>query len=320
MCVAAYQPAAIEASEAKALFHTQTPVLEASSLVTKAQRSSPSIRTSTWDDLFASDKTGVPSFIKNRDLSEISQEQVVSEPKHVEKKDERSNGSLISQIELDGFDGAGGNITSGFPDLDITENHGISAHDNLNLSHVVSDTPALSPIASSTPQPQASYSLLTEFVKTLMRPFKFLTGSKGAYKSEMGPTSMPEEKSAENQTHGEALGKNPSIPEPSGNKGSMDNAILEHTSVTFPLSGPTSRLQNSEKGLSEQEKELMPLIKLVPSVQHAEQGASRAHTASGGTSSDNDKMQSTFNGKSSFLTYMCLTETPCNLKNKTFSK
>ncbi|KAM4738826.1 neurocan core protein [Anableps anableps] len=293
-CYRAHQPAAIQASEVKASFQTRRPALEASSLVTEAHRSGPSIRTSIWANLFTLNKTGVPSFSKTDDSSEISEEHVVIDLKPEGNWDEIHNESKISQMDPDGSDGAGSNNTSGFPDLESSENHGVSAHEDLDHSYLGSNTPALSPIASSTPQPQASYSLLTEFVNTLMRPFKFWTGSKGTDKTERGPT-LPEEKAAENQTQGEAFGKNQSIPKPSGNKGSMDNAILEHRSGTFPLRGPKSGPQNSEKGLSEQEKELMPLIKLVPSIQNAEQKPSSAHPAKGGTSSTSDNLQSTLN-------------------------
>uniref|UniRef100_A0A3Q2Q1B6 Neurocan n=1 Tax=Fundulus heteroclitus TaxID=8078 RepID=A0A3Q2Q1B6_FUNHE len=238
----------------------------------------------------------IPSFAKINDSSEISEEHVVINLNPEEDWDERRNGSRISQIDPDVSEGTGSNMTSGFPDLESTDNHGGSAHEDKDHSYFGSESPALSPIASSTPQPQASYSLLTEFVKTLMRPFKFLTGSKGTDKTEPEPT-LPEEKASEHQSQGEAFGKNLSVPKPSGYKGSMDNAILEHRSSTFPLRGPKSGLQSSEKGLSEQEKELMPLIKLVPSVPNAEQRVSGVHPANGGTSSTNDDLQSTFNGE-----------------------
>ncbi|MED6286272.1 hypothetical protein CHARACLAT_004237, partial [Characodon lateralis] len=293
-CCRAHQLAGIQASEVKALYQTVRPASEALSLVTEVQRSGPSIRTSIWADLFALNKTLVPSFSKNNDSSEISEEHVVIDLKSEENWDERRNGSRVNQIDPNGSDGAGINITSGFSDIEGAENHGGSAHEDQDHSYFGSETPALSPIAYSTPQPQASYSLLTEFVNTLMRPFKFWTGSKGADKTERVPT-LPEEKAAETQTQGEAFGKNLSVPKPSGNKGSMDNAILEHRIGTFPLRGPKSGLQSSEKGLSEHEKELMPLIKLMPSVQNAEQRASSGQPGKGGTSSINGNLQSTFN-------------------------
>uniref|UniRef100_A0A3Q2R109 Neurocan n=1 Tax=Fundulus heteroclitus TaxID=8078 RepID=A0A3Q2R109_FUNHE len=229
-------------------------------------------------------------------------------------------GNQSSLIDPDVSEGTGSNMTSGFPDLESTDNHGGSAHEDKDHSYFGSESPALSPIASSTPQPQASYSLLTEFVKTLMRPFKFLTGSKGTDKTEPEPT-LPEEKASEHQSQGEAFGKNLSVPKPSGYKGSMDNAILEHRSSTFPLRGPKSGLQSSEKGLSEQEKELMPLIKLVPSVPNAEQRVSGVHPANGGTSSTNDDLQSTFNGERclSMYTLHCVYVVQANLTLPLFS-
>ncbi|XP_014890299.1 neurocan core protein [Poecilia latipinna] len=293
-CYRAQQPAAIQASEAKASFQPRRPASEASSLVAEAQRRGPSVRTSVWADWFSLNNTVSPSLSKNDESSETSEEHDLIDLKPEEKWDERHNGSTIGPMDPDASDGAGSNVTSGFPDLENAESRVVSAHEDPDHSYLGSDAQVLPPVASSTPQPQASYSLLTEFVNTLMRPFKFWTGSKGTDKTERGPT-LPEEKATENQTQGEVFGESLSIPKPGGNKGSMDNAILEHRSGTFPLRGPESGLQNSGKGLSEQEKELMPLINLVPSIQNAVQKPSGAHPVDGGTGSINDNLQSTLN-------------------------
>uniref|UniRef100_A0A3Q2DSS2 Neurocan core protein n=1 Tax=Cyprinodon variegatus TaxID=28743 RepID=A0A3Q2DSS2_CYPVA len=189
--------------------------------------------------------------------------------------------SLISQMDPDGSAETGGNVTSSFPDLEAAENH------------VESGTPASSPLASSTPQPQGSYSLLTEFVNTLMRPFKFWAGSKGSDKAESRSTA-PEEKAAENQTEEVAFNKN--------------------LSGTFPLRAPNTGPQSSEKGLSEREEELVPLIKLVPSVQNGEQIASSAQPARGGSSSVHGDVESTTNGENPSLLLKCLTLISCNMK------
>uniref|UniRef100_A0A087X787 Neurocan core protein n=1 Tax=Poecilia formosa TaxID=48698 RepID=A0A087X787_POEFO len=79
----------------------------------------------------------------------------------------------------------------------------------------------------------------------------------------------------------------------------------EHDLIDLKLEekGPESGLQNSEKGLSEQEKELMPLINLVPSIQNAVQKPSGAHPVDGGTGSINDNLQSTLNGKTSSVIF-----------------
>ncbi|KAG8003561.1 Neurocan core protein [Nibea albiflora] len=99
-----------------------------------------------------------------------------------------------------------------------------------------------------------------------MRPFRYWTGGERVEGTEKGP-SVLEEKAGANQTHGEASSRNLSIPKPSGNKGSMDNAIMEHRSASFSFRAPSSGLQKPDEGLSEQEKELIPLIRLVPAVQ-----------------------------------------------------
>uniref|UniRef100_A0AAQ6IS89 Neurocan core protein n=1 Tax=Anabas testudineus TaxID=64144 RepID=A0AAQ6IS89_ANATE len=78
---------------------------------------------------------------------------------------------------------------------------------------------------------------------------------------------------------------------PSGNKGSMDNAIMEHRSGSFSLRAPTSGLQSLEEGLSEQEKEVVPLIRLVHAVQHTGQ----SDTSKGASSTSADNSLSTVN-------------------------
>ncbi|XP_038146204.1 neurocan core protein [Cyprinodon tularosa] len=281
-CYRAHHPAAIQASEAKGLDQTERKVLDISSLFAEAKRSDPSVRTSVHSDRFSFNRTGAPSFSKSNDSSDISEEHVFIDLKSEENWDEKHDGPRISQMDPDGSAETGSNVTSSFPDLEAAENH------------VESGTPASSPLASSTPQPQGSYSLLTEFVNTLMRPFKFWAGSKGSDKAESRSTA-PEEKAAENQTEEVSFNKNLSVPKPIGNKGSMDNAIVEHRGGTFPLRAPNSGPQSSEKGLSEREEELVPLIKLVPSVQNGEQIASSAQPARGGSSSVHGDVESTTN-------------------------
>uniref|UniRef100_A0A8D3BMH9 Neurocan core protein n=1 Tax=Scophthalmus maximus TaxID=52904 RepID=A0A8D3BMH9_SCOMX len=78
---------------------------------------------------------------------------------------------------------------------------------------------------------------------------------------------VPEEKIGENQTQGEAPSRNLSVPKASRtNKGNIDNAIMEQRSGSFPFRAPTSLQSSPVEGLSEQEKEVMPLFRLVPAV------------------------------------------------------
>ncbi|XP_017262761.1 neurocan core protein [Kryptolebias marmoratus] len=279
-CYRANQPAGLQVSEAKALYLTAKPAGEALSLVTK---------TSTWTGLVDSNRTRVPSFAETNNSSEISEEHVVIDLRPEEGWDERRNESRTSQHRQDS-DSPDSNSTLGLLD---SESHGGSAHEDEDRSDFGSDTPTPS-ITSSTPQPQTSNSILTEFVKTLMRPFEYWTRSKGAGKIEGEPT-VPEGKNGENQRQEQASSKNLSVLKPSGIKSSMDNAILEHKSGTFSLRGATSELQSSEKELSEQEKELIPLIKLVPAVQNTEASKTSTHPNEGAANTFRDNPQSTLN-------------------------
>ncbi|KAK7889240.1 hypothetical protein WMY93_024800 [Mugilogobius chulae] len=89
--------------------------------------------------------------------------------------------------------------------------------------------------------PQNSNSVLADFVHTLMKPFRYLAGDKPVDVAEFG-TSMPLEEATENHVLPEMSSSN--LSEPKSDKG---------------------------KGLSELEKEVMPLVKLQPAVKNAEQ-------------------------------------------------
>lgn len=294
LLVAAYQPAGLQVSEAKALYLTANPAAETLSLVAEEKRSAPAAKTSTLTGLIDSNRTKVP-LVEINNSSEITEEHVVIDLRSDESWDERWNKSRTSQHGQDDSDVPNSNNTLGLLE---PEGHGGSAHED--RSDFGSDTPTPS-ITSSTPQPQTSNSILTEFVKTLMRPFEFWTRGKGAGKTEGEPT-LPEGKIEENQRQEQASGKNLSVLKPGGIKGSMDNAILEHKSGSFSLRGAASEIQNSEKELSEQEKEVIPLIKLVPAVQNTEDYKPTTHPDEGATVMFSDKLQSIL--KSKFYSYL----------------
>uniref|UniRef100_A0A8C9Z0V9 Neurocan n=1 Tax=Sander lucioperca TaxID=283035 RepID=A0A8C9Z0V9_SANLU len=253
---------------------------EAISSVTEAQHSAPFSKTSTWTGLVDLDHTGVHSIAGINNSSEISEEHVV--------------------IHLS-------SNTMGLSDLESLESHGGSAHEEEDGGYFgSSDTSTLSSIASSTPQPQTGNSVLAEFVNTLMRPFSYWRGGEEVEETEKGP-SVLEEKAGENQTQGEASSRNLSIPKPSGNKGSMDNAITEQRSGSFSFRTPTSGPQNPEEGLSEQEKEVMPLIRLVPAVQSTGQNDTATQPGERASSTSADEPPSNGNGTSSTLIlFLCV--------------
>ncbi|KAM6921141.1 neurocan core protein [Xenentodon cancila] len=281
-CYRAHHPAGIQAAEAQPSYSTAGPT-EAFLSVTEAKNISSFPKTSTWTGLVDLNKAEL------NNSSEISEEHIVIDLRPEDGWGESQDGSRTSQSRQDESDSSKSNNT--LPDLESLENHGGSAHEEEDGSNFGSDTSTLSFMPSSTHQPQSSNSILTEFVNTLLRPFKYWTRSKEANETEKGATVF-EEKAGRNQTHGEATGRNLSIPKPSGNKGSMDNAIMEYRSGTFFLGDPTSRLPSSEEGLSEQEKELMPLIKLAPAIQSTEQSYTTTHPGEGPASTFTEIPQS----------------------------
>ncbi|KAM9357865.1 neurocan core protein [Symphorus nematophorus] len=251
-CYGAHQPAGVQAAEAQALYQTANPATEAISTATEAQRSAPFSKTSTWTGLVDLDNAGIRSIAGINNSSEISEEHVVIHLRPQVGWDENQDGARTSQPSQEEEDGPKSSNTLGHSDLGSLEIHGGSAHEEED-----GDIPTLSSIASSTSQTQTKNGVLAEFVNTLIRPFRYWT---------RGEAVEGTDKEPENQTQGEASSRNLSVTKLSGNKGSMDNAITEHRSAGFSFGAPSTELLGPEEGLSEQEKEVMPLIRLVPAV------------------------------------------------------
>ncbi|XP_041862224.1 neurocan core protein [Melanotaenia boesemani] len=289
-CYQAHDPAGIQAAEAHAFYQTNGSAAESMSSVAEAQNNSTFTKTSAWTSLVDLDKAGVSTLAGVNHSSEISEEHVVIDLRPEADWDERKDEIRSNQSSQDESEGPVSNNTIALSDPERQESHGGSAHEDEDGSYFESDTQTSFSIVSSTPQPQTSNSVLTEFVNTLMRPFKYWTSSK-----EVENRPVPDKKAGENQTHGEASNKNLSIPKPSENKGSIDNAIMEHRSGTSSLRAPNSGLQSPEEGLTEQEKELIPLIKLMPGVQNTKPSETSTHPMEGAssTTSITDNPQST---------------------------
>ncbi|XP_040896299.1 neurocan core protein [Toxotes jaculatrix] len=293
-CYRAHQPAGVQAAEAQALHQTMNPAAQAVSSVTDAQRSALFPKTSTWTGLVDLDKAGVHSIAGINNSSEISEEHIVIHLRPEESWKEGQDDPRSSQLSQEETDGPKSNNTLGLSDLESQESHGGSAHEEEDGGYFGSDTPTLSSLASSTPQPQASNSVLAEFVNTLMRPFRYWTGGEKVEETGTG-LSVPEEKVGENQTQSEASSGNLSLPKASRNKGSMDNAIMEHNGDSFSFKASTSGLQGPVEGLSEQEKEVMPLIRLVPAVQNTGQSNTSTQPGEQASSTSADNPVSTVN-------------------------
>ncbi|XP_037624798.1 neurocan core protein isoform X2 [Sebastes umbrosus] len=270
-CYRAQQPAGVQAAEAQALYQNPDPSADATSSVTEAQRSAPFSKTSSWTGLVDLDNAGVHSIAGINNSSEISEEHVVIHLRPEESWGDKQDGPRTSQPSQEESDAPKSSNIMGLSDLENLESHGGSAHEEEDGGDFGS-SPTLSSTASSTPQPQTSNSVLAEFVNSLMKPFRYWRGGE---ETENGPS---------NQTQGEASSRN--LSKPSGNKGSMDNAIMEHRSDSFSFRTPTGGLQNPEEGLSEQEKEVTPLIRLVPAVQSTGQNNTTTQPGASSTSAD----------------------------------
>uniref|UniRef100_A0A667ZH48 Neurocan n=1 Tax=Myripristis murdjan TaxID=586833 RepID=A0A667ZH48_9TELE len=236
------------------------------------QHGAPFSKSSTWTGLVSLAKAGVHSIAGSSNSSEISEEHVVihlrpgenlqdwegiqAEPKTSQSSQEDSGNPKVSH-------------TLGLSALERLESQGGSAHEeegeDVHLGY--SDPPPLSSVSSFTPQSYSSNSVLAEFVSTLMKPFRYWTGHEVEGETESPPVTTTGTLVSEDQAQGEAAGGISSVPKAGAGKGSMDNAIIEHRSGMSSFKPPTGGLQTPKEGLSEQEKEVMPLIPLIPAAQ-----------------------------------------------------
>lgn len=291
LCVAAHHAAGVQAVEAQALHQTANPEAQSISLATEAQHGATLTKTSTWTGLVDLDNSGVHSIARTDNSSEISEEHVVI---HLQPGEGWDGLGREDQVQSDGPKSSNTSVPSNLRSL---ESHGGSAQEEEDAGYFgSSDIPTLSTMATSTPQPQTSNSVLAEFVKSLMRPFTYWTGGVEVVGKPMEGSSGLEEKAGGNPALGEASTRNKSFPKPSGNKGSVDNAIVEPRGGGLSSWTPTTGLQSPDEGLSEQEKEVMPLIPLVPAVQAT--GQSDNKTRPGERASN---PPSTINGMSACL-------------------
>ncbi|XP_055077328.1 versican core protein [Periophthalmus magnuspinnatus] len=258
-CFGAHQPLGVQAVEA--VYQKSNLGEEAMSSVGETHRSSPYADTSSWTGLVNLEKSNMHSVAHTDNSSEISEEHVII---HL-MPDSNSNALGLSEQE------------------NIERHGGVSREEDSEEDRSSANIST----TSSAQHPQSSNSVLADFVHSLMKPFRYLTGDKPVEDAELG-TSMPLEEATENHVLAEMSSNN--LSEPKTAKGSLDNAILEHRGFSFHPS--TNGLESSEEGLSEQEKEVMPLVKLQPALHNAEQrDTSIQH---GETATNNNGLSSTY--------------------------
>nr|XP_019936027.1 PREDICTED: neurocan core protein [Paralichthys olivaceus] len=291
-CYQAHEPAGIQNAEAQALHQPINTAAQATSTVTEAQHTSPFPKTSTWTGLVDLDKAGVRSIAGINNSSEISAEHVVIHLRPELGWKDQQDGTRNRQEN----DPQRRSNSFGLSDLESTESHGGSAHEEEDGSFFGSDNPRLSSTASSTPQPQTTNSVLTKFVNTLMKPFRNWTGGgEGEEREKEKELSVPEENVGENQTQGAASSRNLSVPKAVRNKGNVDNAIMEQRSSGFSFRAPASRQSSTAEGLSEQEREVMPMFRLVPAFKMTEQSETSTQAGERVSSTSADAPLSTAN-------------------------
>ncbi|XP_076009395.1 neurocan core protein [Genypterus blacodes] len=261
-CYRVYESAGVQAEAAHGLFQTVNSASQSTSPVTADKSSTPSSRSSIWSGLV---KAGIHSGGDNS--SEISEEHVVINL----KPEKKSQGT--SPISLEEAKAQKSTNTLGLSDLESLESHGGSAHEDEGGDDSgylgSSDIAPLSTVAPFTSQPQTSDGVLAELVHNLMRPFRHWTkGEEGVTQIPPSTSEGPSVPAGETQTQAAVTRGNRTTPKDAGHKGSVDNTIMEHRSVASSFRAPANRQQAAEEGLSEQEKEVKPLIRLIPAVQN----------------------------------------------------
>lgn len=273
LCVLAHQEPGVQALEAQALQLTTN----SESRTPEDNHDPPFLKSSTWTGLVDLDNAEKNSLVKTNNSSEISEEHIAIHLQPVEDWEEDQVGPMTSQPITDGSQESEvtkSSSVSGPANLSRLENHGGSAHEEKEDGGSLnpSDTPTSSSVTPGTVQHQSTNNVLVEFVKSLMMPFRYLTGTEKAEKRQKG-ASQVEEKAGENQTQEEETsGRNLSFTKAARKKGNVDNAIIEHKSDGVNFWAPTAGASSPGESLSEREKEAKPLVPLVPAVPRAGHG------------------------------------------------
>lgn len=257
LCVLAHQDPGVQALEAQALQLTTDP--EARN--PEDDHGSSFMKSFTWTGLAVAKENSVA---KTNHSSEISEEHIVIHLQPVDDWEDDQAGTMTSLSIMDGSQEseATKSSVSGPANFNRLENQGGSAHEEDGGSLNPPDPPTSPSVAPGTRQHQSSNSVLAEFVKSLMMPFRYLTGAEKAEKSQKGTSQLEENHTQEDETSSMNL----SVPKAARKKGSVDNAIIERKNDGFIFWAPTAEATSPGEGLSEREKEAKPLVALVPLV------------------------------------------------------
>ncbi|XP_061895062.1 neurocan core protein isoform X3 [Entelurus aequoreus] len=253
-CYQAHQPAGFQAAESLALIRTTIPASASDSTVTDPEPSPPFSK--TWARLVGSDKAHVSN------SSEISDEHIVIHLRPEQGWGDKHEGVKTSRSTQEEFDDTKGSNALAVSGLESLESQGGSAHEEEDSTYLDTST---------------SKNALADFVNTLIKPFKYWSGGEdgqaGKEPPVLGGEGMLEETPGRNQTK---------------SKGSGGNTIM----AAFAPKPLTSGLPSPEEGLSEQEKEVVSLIRLVPAVPNTGQSHPTTLTTKDGQAQD----KSTGNG------------------------
>lgn len=297
MCIPEHQ-AGIQAAEAVGLQQYGDPEVNSSGSDPQPQRTAPYPQPSTWTGMVDLDKEGIRSIAGSNESSEISEEHVVIHLRPGESS--RGWGAETQKPRPPQEPSISKTGTLGLSALESLETHGGSAQEEEGGDggeeggrSGASDSPLSSVASATTPQAQTSNNMLSNFVNSLMRPFRYWAAGEGEAETKATApalatatatvASLPGGRAGNSQApavSGVTWGNIPTGGKASDSKGSTNNAIMEHRNGGPSLKPSAGAVPSPGEGLFEQEKEVVPLVLLVPVVSKPDRGDTA--TQSGG--------------------------------------
>ncbi|KAJ8374583.1 hypothetical protein SKAU_G00051630 [Synaphobranchus kaupii] len=229
-------------------------------LISNDNSNLPVPQPSTWTGLVDLEKEGINSIV-GTESSEISEEHVVI---HLRPGDASARWGEQRRPAYGGLQEAVAPKIATMMSLSSLENletQGGSAKEEEAdegedvEGHTGSSSPLHSAVSSPTPQAQTSNSVFSNFVNSIMRPWRYLTGSE----KEVPATATSPPKSLEEMQKPVGLGKGiPGGGKIEGSNRSTNNDIMEHFDAKASHRSSVGGPPGPDQALSEREREVFP--------------------------------------------------------------
>ncbi|KAG9350632.1 hypothetical protein JZ751_024521, partial [Albula glossodonta] len=226
---------------------------------TKDTSDLPDLQPSTWTGVVDLEKEGINSIAGN-ESSEISEEHMVihlrpgdaslrwaDQPRPGSSRSQEASApkitALMSLSSLEHLEGQGGSAKEEETDEDEDAE-----------GHTLSSLPPNPSVSSPTPQAQTSNSVFSNFVSSIMRPWRYWTGSEA--EAPVTPTSPTKKRLMETQKSMGSGRGNPAGGKVEADMKSSSNAIQEHFDREPLLQSSDGSPASADQELSERESEV----------------------------------------------------------------